>query len=141
MEQLNFRVEFDDFTKRHYIKKFRKAYKDKWPPTELAINDACERIDNMLLYSRADCISTFGTYQLVKLDFAIEGTQTSPKSSGNRCILLVDNSTRLVRVLLVYSKNDISEPNETQKWKDIIKNEYKDVSNKKTDLKFLLLIV
>jgi len=94
----------------------------------MAINDACERIDNMILYSRADCISASGEYQLVKLNFAVEGTQTSPKSSGNRCILLVDNSTRLVRVLLVYSKNEISEPNETQKWKDIIKNEYREVA-------------
>ena len=72
MVQSNFRVEFDDFTKRHYIKKFRKAYKEKWPTTELAISDACVRIDNMLLYSRADCILTSGEHQLVKLDFAVE---------------------------------------------------------------------
>ena len=116
MEKLNYSVEFDVFAERHYIKKFRKAYKHKWPPTELAINDTCERIDNMLLYNRADCITTFEVYQLVKLDFAVEGTKTSPKASGNRCILFVDNSTRNVRVLLVYSKNEISEPNETQKW-------------------------
>jgi len=127
MAQSNFKVEFEDFTARHYIKKFRKAYKDKWPPTELAINDTCERIDKMLQYSRADCILTSGEHQIVKLDFAIEGTQTSPKSSGNRCILFVDNNARLVRVLLVYSKNEISEPNETQKWKGIIKQEYKDI--------------
>jgi hypothetical protein len=128
MAQLSFKVEFEPFTTRHYIKKFRKAYKEKWPTTELAINDACERIDNMLLYSRADCISTVGEYQLVKLDFAVEGTQTSPKASGNRCILFVDNNSRLVRILLVYSKNEISEPNETQKWKTVIKNEYNDVA-------------
>lgn len=128
MVQLNYSVEFDDFTERHYIKKFRKAYKDKWPPTELAISDTCERIDNMLLYSRADCINTFKEYQLVKLDFAVEGTQMSPKASGNRCILLVDNNARHVRVLLVYSKNEISEPNETRKWKDAIKSNFSDVA-------------
>ena len=128
MAQSNFDVEFEEFTKRHYIKKFRKAYKEKWPPTELAINDACERIDNMLLYSRANLISTSREYQLVKLDFAVEGTQMSPKASGNRCILVVNNNVRLVRVLLIYSKNEISEPNETQKWKGIIKNEYSDVA-------------
>ena len=82
----------------------------------------------MLLYNRADLISISGEYQLVKLDFAIEATHTSPKSSGNRCILFIDNSTRLVRVLLVYSKNEISEPNETQKWKNVIKDEYDDVA-------------
>jgi hypothetical protein len=128
MDQLRYNVKFEPFTERHYIKKFRKAYKEKWPPTELAINDACERIDNMLLYSRADLITTSEVYQLVKLDFAVDGTQMSPKASGNRCILIVDNSARLVRVLLVYSKNEISEPNETQKWKTLIKNEYKDIS-------------
>jgi len=128
MAQSNFDVEYEEFTKRHYIKKFRKAYKEKWPPTELAINDTCARIDNMLLYSRADLIATSGVYQLVKLDFAVEGTQISPKASGNRCILVVDNSARIVRVLLVYSKNEISEPNETQKWKSIIKENYEDVS-------------
>ena len=128
MDQLRYNVEFEPFTERHYIKKFRKSYKEKWPPTELAINDACERIDNMLLYSRADLIVTSGSYQLVKLDFAVEGTQLSPKSSGNRCVLVVDNAARLVRVLLVYSKNEVSGPNETQKWRKIIKENYEDVS-------------
>jgi len=128
MDQLRYNVEFEPFTERHYIKKFRKSYKEKWPPTELAINDACERIDNMLLYSRADLIVTSGSYQLVKLDFAVEGTQMSPKSSGNRCVLVVDNAARLVRVLLVYSKNEVSGPNETQKWRKIIKENYEDVS-------------
>ena len=128
MDQLRHDVEFEPFTERHYIKKFRKVHKDKWPPTELAINDTCERIDNMLLYNRADLITTSGVYQLVKLDFAVEGTHMSPKASGNRCILIVDNIARLVRVLLVYSKKEISGPNETQKWKNIVRDEFSDVA-------------
>jgi len=128
MEQLNFNVEFEAYTKRHYIKTFRKKYKESWPPTEIAIIDACARIDNMLLYNRADCISVLENYQLVKLDFSVEGTHISPKASGNRCILFVDSVARLVRILLVYSKNQISEPNETQKWKNIIKHEYKEIA-------------
>jgi len=129
MDRLNYDVEFEPFTERHYIKKFRKLYKDKWLSTELAIISVCERIDNMLQYKRADLIYEVEEYQLVKLDFAIDGTQMSPKKSGNRCILFVDNGTsRLVKVLLVYSKNDISEPNETQKWKAIIKSEYAEIA-------------
>jgi len=128
MEQQNYSVEFEPYTNRHFIKKFRKKHAEKWPPTELAINDACARIDNMLQYSRADVISVSGHNQLVKLDFAIYGTQTSPKTSGNRCILFVDNNARLVRILLVYSKDDISEPNETQKWKSIVKNAYNEIA-------------
>ena len=124
MEQFNYRVQFEPFTEKHYVKKFQKAYKDKWLATERTIIAICERIDNMLQYNRADIISISGCYKLVKLDFAVEGTRMSPKASGNRCILFVDEDTRVVKVLLVYSKNEISPPNETQKWKAIIKDEY-----------------
>ena len=130
MARLNYDVTFEDFTERHYIKKFKKQYKDKWRLTELAITAVCQRIDNMLRYNRADLISEVEEYQLVKLDFAIEGTQMSPKKSGNRCILFVDNgASRKVRILLVYSKNEISEPNETQKWKAIIKSEFEEIAD------------
>ena len=128
MEQFNYRVQFEPFTERHYVKNFQKAYKDKWLATERTIIAVCERIDNMLQYNRADIISISGCYKLVKLDFAVEGTRISPKASGNRCILLVDEDTRAVKILLVYSKNEISPPNETQKWKNIIKAEYREIA-------------
>ena len=105
------------------MRKFRKEYKEKWDNIERAIIAVCERIDNMLLYNRADLISVAGVYKLVKLDFAVEGTQISQKTSGNRCILLVDEDARAVKILLVYSKNEISQPNETRKWKNIIREE------------------
>jgi len=124
MEKFNYRVQFEPYTERHYINKFQKAYKDKWLATERTIIAVCERIDNMLQYNRADLISTSGCYKLIKLDFAVEGTRISPKASGNRCILFVDEDTRSVKILLVYSKNEISSPNETQKWNSIIRDEY-----------------
>jgi hypothetical protein len=128
MEQFNYRVEFEAFAESHYIKNFQKAYKDKWLATKRTIIAVCERIDNMLRYNRADLISVAACYKLIKLDFAVEGTRISPKASGNRCILFVDEDTRAVKILLVYSKNDISPPNETQKWKNIIKGEYKEIA-------------
>ena len=128
MEQFNYRVWFEPFTERHYVRKFHKDYKDKWLSTKQTIIAVCERIDNMLRYNRADLIAVSGCYKLVKLDFAVEGTRISPKASGNRCILLVDEDMRAVRILLVYSKNEISSPNETQKWKNIIKDEYKEIA-------------
>ena len=128
MDQFNYKVQFEPFTERHFVKKFIKEYNEKWFVTERAIIAVCERIDNMLQYNRADIISTSGCYKLVKLDFAIAGTRMSPKSSGNRCILFVDEDARAASVLFVYSKNEISPPNETQKWKAIIKDEYKNVS-------------
>jgi len=121
MEQFNYRVQFEPFAERHYVKKFKRAYKDKWSATERTIIAVCERIDNMLQYDRAGLISTSGCYKLVKLDFAVEGTRMSPKASGNRCILFIDEDTRAVKILLVYSKNEISPPNETQKWRSIKK--------------------
>jgi hypothetical protein len=128
MEQFNYRVEFEPFAERHYVKKFRSEYKGKWLLTERSIEAVCERIDNMLLYSRADLIAVSGCYKLVKLDFAVEGTRVSPKASGNRCVLLVDENMRAVKVLLVYSKNEISPPNETHKWKQVIKGAYGDIA-------------
>ena len=128
MEQFNYNVEFEDFAERHYIKKFHKKYMEKWAATRHTITTVCERIDNMLLYNRADLISEAGSCKLVKLDFAVEGTRSSPKSSGNRCILFINEDTRQVKILLVYSKDEISPPNETQKWKTVIKNEFAEVS-------------
>jgi len=128
MEQSNYRVSFEPFTERHYVNKFQKAYRDKWFATERTIIAVCERIDNMLQYNRADLISISGCYKLVKLDFAVEGTHISPKASGNRCILFIDEDTREVKILLVYSKNEISPPNETQKWKNIIRDNYGEIA-------------
>lgn len=127
MEALNYNVEFDAFCDRHYIKSFAKKYKTAWDGTQQTIEEVCRRIDAMLEYSRADLISTSGGLKLVKLDFAVEGTRVSPKSAGNRCILVVDEDIRSVRVLMIYSKNDISEPNETAKWKAVIKAEFPEI--------------
>ena len=88
----------------------------------------CEHIENMLLTKRADLISVAENSRLVKLDFAIFGLKVSPKSSGNRCILFLDDEIKIVKVLLVYSKNDISTNNETQTWKNIIKSQYPELA-------------
>ncbi|MGH7195602.1 MAG: hypothetical protein ACREGA_02370 [Candidatus Saccharimonadales bacterium] len=127
MEQ-NYSIEFDIFCERHYVKSFEKKYKSAWPPTRQDIEDVCRRIDKMLEYQRADLIYSVGNYKLVKLDFAVEGTKLSPKSSGNRCILLVDEDFRTIKILLVYSKNDIASPNKTQKWQAIIKKQFPELS-------------
>lgn len=128
MEKIgNYRVQWEEYTKRHYIKVFEKKYKTKWAPTVCIITTVCEHIDNMLRHERADLICAKDDYKLIKLDFAIDGSQVSPKASGNRCILFVNEKIRLVKILLVYSKNDICAPNETQKWKSIIKEQFPEV--------------
>ncbi len=127
METSNYGVEFDQFTYKHYIKAFEKKYRSKWDKTQNDIVEVCKRIDKMLQLQRADLIAENGTHKLVKLDFAVEGTKVSTKSSGNRCILHIDEELHIVKVLLVYSKNDICEPNETVKWKTVVKDQFEDV--------------
>lgn len=129
MDQYKYKVIFEDYTKRHFIKKFERKYKPQWEKTQDDIIFVCEHIENMLSTKRADLISVADNCRLVKLDFAIFGLKISPKSSGNRCILLLDDDMRIVKVLLVYSKNDISTRNETQEWKNIIKNQYPSVGD------------
>ena len=127
MDRCKYKVIFEEFTKRHFIKSFEKKYKSQWSKTQDDIVFVCEHIENMLLTKRADLISIADGCRLVKLDFAIFGIKISPKASGNRCILLLDDSMGIVRILLVYSKNDIPTHNETQEWKSIIKAQYPNV--------------
>jgi hypothetical protein len=82
----------------------------------------------MLQYKRADLIYDNGLQKIVKLDFAIAGMRISAKAAGNRCILHVNEETRHVEVLLAYSKNEIGPPNETAKWKAIVKEEFKSIA-------------
>ena len=128
MAQHKYNVVFEDYTKRHFIKNFEKKYKSKWNKTQDDIIFVCEHIENMLFTKRADLISIAENSRLVKLDFAIFGLKVSPKSSGNRCILFLDDDIKLVKVLLVYSKNDIPTNNETQAWKNIVKSQYSELA-------------
>lgn len=128
MAQHKYNVVFEEYTKRHFIKNFEKKYKSKWNKTQDDIIFVCEHIENMLLTKRADLISVAENSRLVKLDFAIFGLKVSPKSSRNRCILFLDDEIKIVKVLLVYSKNDISTNNESQAWKNIIKSQYPELA-------------
>lgn len=128
MAQHKYNVVFEEYTKRHFIKNFEKKHKSKWNKTQDDIIFVCEHIENMLFTKRADLISIAENSRLVKLDFAIFGLKVSPKSSGNRCILFLDDDIKLVKVLLVYSKNDIPTNNETQAWKNIVKSQYSELA-------------
>lgn len=128
MAQHKYNVVFEEYTKRHFIKNFEKKYKSKWNKTQDDIIFVCEHIENMLFTKRADLISIAENSRLVKLDFAIFGLKVSPKSSGNRCILFLDDDIKLVKVLLVYSKNDIPTNNETQAWRNIVKSQYSELA-------------
>lgn len=124
----NYSCSWGKYAERHYAKVFSKRYKNAWETTRNDITDVCKRIDSMLLYRRADLIYDNGLQKIVKLDFTVAGTRVSSKAAGNRCILYIDEETRHVEVLLAYSKNEIGPPNETAKWKAVIKAEYADIT-------------
>ncbi|MEK7193069.1 MAG: hypothetical protein AAB682_02930 [Patescibacteria group bacterium] len=120
----NYSVEIEDFAERHFIKSFQKKYKNKWDFTLRAIVEELARIDNLLLTERAETIVDAGDVKIIKTKFRVIDTKESANTSGNRCIVLLNKSMRLVSILLVYCKTDIDEKNETASWKAIIKENY-----------------
>ena len=53
----------------------------------------------------------------------------SPKTSGNRCVLLIDNDKELIQVLLIYSKTDLPKnKKETEYIKSIIFEQYSNIA-------------
>jgi hypothetical protein len=119
-------VSYGECADRHYIKNFKKKYKHQWDITNDAITALCARIDNLLGTATCDTIKCVDTKVLAKLDFAVAGTKESPKNSGCRAILVVDQEARTVEVLLVYHKHDIEHINkqETLAWRSLLSDLY-----------------
>jgi hypothetical protein len=74
--------------------------------------------------SIAETITGRDGVKICKTEFKISGSHDSRHGSGNRCIVAVHENDRIVRVLLVYHKNDLGNGNETARWKRIIKDNY-----------------
>lgn len=125
----NFSVQIEDFAKRHFINSFEKKYKNKWDLTLLYVTQELERIDNLLLTSRAETITDSQNIKIIKTQFRVVSTKESAKTSGNRCIVAWNTEKQTVSVLLVYGKTDLSGKNETAEWKKIIKENYPEYSN------------
>ena len=118
-------VEVECFSERHFIKKFQKKYKNAWNITWRAIVEEFKRVDSLLDTSIAETIVRNNNIKIIKTEFRIAGTKQSRKSSGNRCIVAVHQDTKIVHVLLVFHKPDLGKGNETAKWKQVIKENYK----------------
>jgi hypothetical protein len=125
----NYTVTIEHFAERHYIKSFQKKHKKYWDITLRAIVAEFERIDNLLLTDRAEIITSIATIKIIKAKFKIARSSESAKSSGNRCIVCVDEDKRQVSILLVYSKTDLGEGNETDKWKTLVRENYPQYSD------------
>lgn len=124
-----YRVIFEEFTKRHYIKAFAKKYKSAWDFTLTLLQKEFEQIDLLFQKSAAEIITDADGVQICKTEFKIAGTDVSRHASGNRCIVAVKKESDIVSVLLVYHKNDIGSGNETEAWKKIIRENYSGYKN------------
>lgn len=124
----NFSVSFGKCAGRYYIKNFKKKYKHHWEVTEDAIIAISARIDNFLGTDTCDTIKCIDNYLIAKLDFAVAGTKESPKKSGCRAILYIDQEVRKVEILLLYHKKDLAHinKNETLAWKSLLSDLYPD---------------
>jgi hypothetical protein len=127
--EVNYSVTIEEYALRHYIKNFQKKYKGAWGITLRSVIAELERIDGLLKTDKADLISKEGDAKIVKTDFRVAGTKESAKTSGNRCIILVDEKQKTVKVLLIYSKTDLSGTNETAEWKSLVKKNYPEVKS------------
>jgi hypothetical protein len=113
-----------EYAQRHFIKSFEKKYGDHWDVTLIAIIAQLERIDSLLKLKKIETISDIGAIKILKMQFKVAMTNESARSSGNRCIVAWHADTQIVRVLLVYSKTDLSGKNETAEWKNMIRENY-----------------
>lgn len=130
MSTNEYSVFIEKFAESHYCRVFEKKYRGKqWGITLKAIKETLSRYDNIAPnhksnYSKLDVICPCGDYVLIKLDFTVAGSNISAKSSGNRVVAAVDSNKKIIKILLVYSKNDIGPPNETVKWRNIVAQYY-----------------
>lgn len=125
---IKYSIKIENFAEHHFIKKFKKKYKNEWEITWRGILEEFERLDSLFSTSIAETIIDSEKHQIVKTEFRIAKSNESRKSSGNRCIIGIDKEKKEVNILLVYNKNDLGKTGETAEWKRIIKENYKQYS-------------
>jgi hypothetical protein len=135
IKDIDFKVNFSDFSEKHFKKKFQKKYPAKvWEITEKAIIESLKRIYRLKDTDRLDCIKFCEPYGLFKFDFAVAGTQKSPQNAGNRIILFLDNEQESIDILLIYHKDDLGKRRpETEAWKYLIKTHFPEILEKLSD--------
>src|SRR3989344_1417391 len=125
---MHYRVVFDPFAERHFIKTFARKYQGAWDRTRKVLELEFSLVDLLFEKSIAEFIhqSEDGDVRICKTEFKIAGTQAGRHASGNRCIIAIHKDAAFVRVLLVYSKSDVRGHRETDWWQQEIKGAYPD---------------
>lgn len=127
---MKYAVEFSEFAESHYIKSFKKKYKSAWDKTQTALYLQYSNFDFLFQKNVAETIVDNKDIKICKTEFSVAGTQKSPHASGNRCIVALHKKDAIVKVLLVYSKTDVTTSgNETSWWKVIIKDNFEEYKN------------
>ncbi len=124
-----YRVIFEEYAGRHYIKDFEKKYKGAWLTTRKALVSEFRNIDMLINSGRTNppIHRTDDNMQwVIKHEFVVAGLKESKKTSGRRIIAYVNDDQRVVNVLLVYHKDHVDKKSsETAWWERVIKGEYK----------------
>jgi len=107
-----FTVKFSDYAKNHYLKRFEKDYRGKqWDVTVESISQDLARIktsaSDLQRTQQADELWHKDSYWIIKYDFRVAQTRESTKSSGNRCIVFLDNAMNRIEILIIYGKGDL----------------------------------
>jgi hypothetical protein len=120
----NHTVHIEVFAERHYLRGFRKRYKSEFDIPWRAFMLMLQKFELILDRAGAHKISN-PTKDIVicKLEFKVLPNE-SAKVSGNRCIVAHNKQKAVIKVLMVYCKNDVRGNNETVWWTQIIKKNY-----------------
>ena len=107
-----FTVKFSVYAKNHYLKRFEKDYRGKqWDITVESVFQDLARIktsdSDLQKTSQVDELWHKDSYWIFKYDFRIAQTKESAKSSGNRCIVFLDNAANAITILVIYGKGDL----------------------------------
>lgn len=126
-----YRVIFEDYANRHYIKDFEKKYKGAWLTTRKALVSEFRNIDMLINSGRTNPPihrTDDNSQWIVKHEFIVAGLKESKKTSGRRIIAYVNDAERVVRILMVYQKDHADKKaGETAWWERTIKEAYGDL--------------
>ena len=98
---MKYDVLIEPFAERHYIRTFKKKYKNAWDLTLASVVVEFEQIEILLLRKIAEYITDKSAdVVMCKTEFKISGTKMSRHGSGNRCIVAIHQNTNQVKILL-----------------------------------------
>lgn len=111
-DNIPFGVDCSHYAQRHFLKRFQKDNPGRqWAITYDSIQEDLSRISyvdyDLQQTQLVDELWHKDDFWIFKYDFKIAGKKESTKNSGNRCIVFLDSSKKLIEILIIYSKGDL----------------------------------